>query len=139
MTKKLTAGVRVRSNKVNPLNANDWSLAELRRFPYVLWLLFIEPKLVIFGNEEGDCWCWGGKNRLTTTRMKLQVWAAWNVNDEKPLFRVWSVRRLVGHIFWEMPHDYTIIRNLDICNHNNCIRPSHMIPSASNKSGLQND
>lgn len=113
---------------VDPFNAKDWTLDEMRKDQVMsLWLRFIEPRVVSFGNEENACWVWDMKKRQhDPTKWSPQVWASLNPDVANPKYKLWSVRRFVACLFWTFPDNYQVFRRKDVCTHPGCIRPLHL-------------
>ena len=129
----LFAGVKPRVNSVNPLNAKEWTLDELRKEPFHLWLHYIEPKILAFGNEDGDCWTVDSRKRNNLEDWTPQVKAAWDYfKAEHPTKKNWTMRQLAGAIFYTFPEGYCVYRDKDICNSYNCVRPTHLIIAPRN-------
>lgn len=124
-------GVKYRaSNHPTPISPNHWTLQELRRQPFNLWLKFIEPKLVVFGPHEDDCWCIYGRNRNKV--VDPVITATQDFEGRIIETKSHNARKFVAEIFYDFPVYYSVYRNKDICTCINCVRPSHLIIAPHN-------
>lgn len=130
---KLPHGVKSKFGKIDPMNASELTLQDMRRKPYSLWLKYVEPNIVVLGHEDDDCWCWDVKNREhDVSKWVPQVWATTMPEAENPAPRRWNARKFIMELFYEFPSSYSVFRNKAICSKYNCIRPSHMIIAPMN-------
>lgn len=118
-----------RKGQATALSPQHWTIDELRKPPFNRWLRFIEPRIVVLGTHDADCWVIYGKEGATN-RAK-PVTPVISVPKEVNGIFVGSVpvqaRRYVADIFFEFPGNFSVYRDKRICTCVNCVRPSHLI------------
>lgn len=134
---KIIPGCRLRfknKNESDPFNPRDWTVHQMRTNEFTQrWLKYIEPNLMVFGIELGDCWCWlDKKGRPIISEWTPQRQIAWNWEDDVPVIKTWNMRQLSARIFFEFPDHWSVYRDKDMCINPNCVRPLHLIPAPHN-------